>query len=155
MIVLGAALSDRAITIVDVIITILISLLGIAMIIVNILFSCLLLYKSWQAIQGGQTRITPEKALGFIFIPVYNFYWYFIAYWAFARNYNLYLQQKSIDPPQLPEKLFLSYPILLLCALIPYAGFAIGIAAVVIFFIISNKSIDAINNLYIADNVTD
>lgn len=135
------------------IVCILVLFLGIALLIVNVIFSCMLLYKAWQAIQGGQTRTTPEKAVGFIFIPVYNFYWYFIAYWAFARDYNIYLQQKSLDLPRLPEKLFLFYPILLLCGLIPFAGYAIGIVALVIFFIISNKTIDAVNNLYRVDDM--
>ena len=136
-----------------IIVSVLVILLGIALLVVNVIFSCMLLYKAWQAIQGGQARTTPEKAVGFIFIPVYNFYWYFIAYWAFARDYNLYLQLKSLDLPRLPEKLFLSYPILLLCALIPLAGYAIGITALIILFIISNKTIDAVNNLYRVDNI--
>jgi hypothetical protein len=133
------------------IVCILVLFLGIALLVVNVIYSCLLLYKAWQAIQGGQTRTTPEKAVGFIFIPVYNFYWYFIAYWTFARDYNLYIRQKSLDLPRLPEKLFLSYPILLLCGLIPFAGYIAVIAALVILFIISNKTIDAVNSLHDLD----
>jgi hypothetical protein len=114
--------------IVWILVSVLLVFLGIGLLVINVIYSCMLLYKAWQAIQGGQARTTPEKAVGFIFIPFYNFYWYFIAYWAFARDYNLYLQQKAIDLPRLPEKLFLFYPILLLCGLIPVAGYAIGIA---------------------------
>jgi hypothetical protein len=144
---------DISDVIVWIIVSVLVTLLGIALLVVNIIYSCMLLYKAWQAIQGGQARTTPEKAVGFIFIPGFNFYWYFIAYWAFARDYNLYLQMKSLELPRLPEKLFLSYPILLLCGLIPFAGYAAAIASLVILFIISNKTIDAVNNLYRVDDV--
>ena len=143
---------DISDVIIWIIVSVLVILLGIALLVINVIYSCMLLYKAWQAIQGGQTRTTPEKAVGFIFIPVYNFYWYFIAYWAFARDYNLYLQLKALDLPRLPERLFLSYPILLLCGLIPFAGYAAAIAALVILFIISNKTIDALNSLYHIEN---
>jgi hypothetical protein len=40
-----------------------------------------LLHKAWASIQDGQTSVSPGKAVGFLFIPFYNFYWIFRAVW--------------------------------------------------------------------------
>lgn len=50
-----------------------------------------LLYVGWTAIQDGHARTTPGKAIGFLFIPVFNLYWAFIAWVGLARNVNAFL----------------------------------------------------------------
>ena len=76
----------------------------------------IILYKAWAAIQDGQTRISPLKAVGFIFIPIFNFYWIFRAVWGFAKEYNIYNRRHSHDLPALSENLFLVFTILLLAS---------------------------------------
>jgi len=120
----------------------------------GIVFCCLLLYKAWKAIQNGRARTTPGKAVGFLFIPLFNLYWNFIAYWGFARDYNSYLQHKSMNSPKLAEGLFLCYPILALCIMLPLAGYLSGLAAMAVFAIISSRMIDAVNELCTAVNTT-
>lgn len=44
-----------------------------------------LTYRMWAAIQDGHARTTPGKAVGYQFIPFYNLYWVFQAYWGFAK----------------------------------------------------------------------
>ncbi len=97
-----------------------------------------LLYKSWQTIQDSQTRTTPGKAVGFLFIPFFSLYWMFVAYYGLAVEYNKYIERNNISVSKLPEGLFLSHPILRL--LFPFA-------LAVIDPIIANHMCNGINNL--------
>jgi len=74
------------------------------------------LYKIWSAIQDIYVRTTPGKAIGFLFIPIFNFYWLFQVIWGFAKDYNKYLKRYNFELPRLPENLFLFYCILWLLA---------------------------------------
>jgi len=123
-------------------------LLGITATIIAAIFGFILLYKAWQAIQDGQPRTTPGRAVGFLFIPFFNLYWMFVAYWGYAKDFNLYVQSKGLNPSQLPEGLFLAFPIVSLCSGIPYLGSIAGMAAIVIYIIICNQMIDATNSIY-------
>src|SRR5438128_808183 len=60
------------------------------------IMSMVLLYKAWQSIQDGQARTTPGKAVGFMFIPLFNLYWIFQAIYGFAVDYNKYTQRHNI-----------------------------------------------------------
>ena len=123
-------------------------LLGMAASIIAGVCGYVLLYKAWQAIQDGQPRTTPGKAVGFLFIPFFNFYWMFIAYWGWAKDCNAYISSKGLSLTPLPEKLYLAYPIILLCGGIPYAGSVAALAVIVVFIIISNQMIDTVNGIY-------
>lgn len=127
-------------------------LLGMALTIVAAIFGYVLLYKAWQAIQDGQPRTTPGKAVGFLFIPFFNFYWMFVAYWGWAKDYNAYISTKGFNLTKMPEGLFLAFPIIVLCSCIPYLGSVAGIAIIVIFIMISYQMIDAVNGIIDARN---
>jgi multisubunit Na+/H+ antiporter MnhB subunit len=60
-----------------------------------------LYYKGWKAIQDGYARTTPGKAIGFLFIPFFNFYWVFQVTWGFAKDYNAFLDRHSINAQKL------------------------------------------------------
>ena len=123
-------------------------LLGMAFSIISTIIGYVLLYKAWQAIQDGKPRTTPGKAVGFLFIPFFNLYWMFIAYWGWAKDCNAYISSKGLSLTPLPEKLYLAYPIILLCGGIPYAGSVAALAVIVVFIIISNQMIDTVNGIY-------
>ena len=142
-------------------------LLGMAASIIAGVCGYVLLYKAWQAIQDGQPRTTPGKAVGFLFIPFFNFYWMFIAYWGWAKDCNAYISSKGLSLSPLPEKLYLAFPIILLCSGIPYvtAATALGsyqpyvvavptLAAIAVFIIISTQMIDRVNGIYDARVIT-
>jgi len=95
---------------------------GIYLSIVGLVF----LYKAWASIQDGQTPVSPGKAVGFLFIPFYNFYWIFRAVWGLAREFNKYLGRHSLSIPRLPEGLFL-VPCVLALAGPVLLGFVQGI----------------------------
>ena len=108
-------------------------------------------YKAWAAIQDEHARTTPGKAVGFLFIPFFNFYWIFQAFWGFSKDYNSYLSRHGISMSELPAGLFLTYCILILLSLfmgwIPVLGSVIGIINAIILVIIVNGVCDAVNGL--------
>jgi hypothetical protein len=68
-----------------------------------------LYYKMWAAIQDGQATISPAKAIGFLFIPVFNIYWALLMLTGFAEDYNAFIQRRSVKTKDLPMSLFLIY----------------------------------------------
>jgi len=56
---------------------------------VSIVTQLVMVYRMWQSIQrGGTARMGPAKALGLMFVPIFNVYWTYQVYWGFAKDYN-------------------------------------------------------------------
>ena len=68
-----------------------------------------LFYKMWAAIQDGQASISPAKAVGFLFIPVFNIYWALLMVTGFAEDYNSFILRRAIKTRSLPMSLYLIY----------------------------------------------
>lgn len=109
--------------------------------VVNLLF----IYKIWEAIADGYARTTPGKAVGFLFIPFFGFYWIFQVLWGFAKDCNAYIDRHSIKAAKLPEGLFLACAILQVASLIPYLGIVTGLPGLIIFAIVISKTCDTVN----------
>jgi serine/threonine protein kinase len=60
-----------------------------------------MIYKTWAALPASYARMTPGKAVGFMFVPFYNLYWVWNAYVSFAKDFNRYV--KEVDPQQPPQ----------------------------------------------------
>ena len=52
----------------------------------TLIFGLILLYKMWRQIPGREAPTTPGKAVGFLLIPFFNFYWFFIALGELAES---------------------------------------------------------------------
>ena len=102
-------------------------------------------YKMWGAIQDGNARTTPGKAIGFFFIPFFNIYWAFQAIWGFAKDFNKYIERHSIDTVQLPEGLFLTFTILCFTGWIPVLGLILVIVNYFIGLVMVSNICDGIN----------
>jgi len=106
---------------------------GIFGLIAAMVFYYILLYKAWSIIPKEKTDITPEKAVGFLFIPFYNFYWNFISIKGLGEklievgNDNK-LQIHTIRGAEV-------IPILAIVSLIPYLNIATGIALIIFQFL--------------------
>jgi hypothetical protein len=55
-----------------------------------------LIYKAWNAIQDGYARTTPGKAVGFLFIPLFNIYWLFIAIGSWGKEFNSFASRHGV-----------------------------------------------------------
>lgn len=105
----GSTPSDEVLLFVGLLSLVLI-LLSIAIVVVAIVY----LYRAWAMIQDNCVRTTPGKAVGFMFIPLFNLYWVFVAYCGWAKGYNRYIENHRLDDaPRMPEPLFLTFAILL------------------------------------------
>ena len=102
-------------------------------------------YKSWAAIQDGHARTTPGKAIGFLFIPIFDIYWLFQAVWGLAKDFNAYLQRNSSPTARLPEGLFLAYCILCFTTWIPILGLVFLVVNYVIALMTVSALCDGIN----------
>ncbi len=111
----------------------------------------ILIYRSWGSIPEEFARTTPGKAVGFMFIPFFNLYWFFQAIWGLAKDYNNYIDSIGLTHGKLNEGLFLAYCILAIMSLflgrISYMDMVLGLPILVLLIIIVNKLCDAINNL--------
>lgn len=81
-----------------------------------------ILHKCWQVVQDGYARTTPGQAIGFMFIPIFNFYWQFVALHGLAKDMNAYKVRHGIYADQAPEGLALATCI---TACIPYVDFIV------------------------------
>jgi hypothetical protein len=71
-------------------------------------FMYVFLYKMWAAIQDGQARTTPGKAIGLLFIPLFNYYWIFQVLPGYATDYNKFVERHRINAPRLSQGLILA-----------------------------------------------
>jgi hypothetical protein len=122
-------------------------LMGFLAVIYSSVIMAILVYKMWKVIQDGHARTTPGKAVGFLFIPFFNLYWIFQAFWGFSVDYNAYIERHSIAVNKLPVNLFLTYAILSVASAVPYIGILPGIAAFIIFIILITQICNAVNAL--------
>jgi hypothetical protein len=75
--------------------------------------SGIFLYRAWAQIQDGIARTTPGKAVGYRFIPFFNFYWEFVAVKGLAEDIEHYAHARKIAIEPIPRRLPLSYCILM------------------------------------------
>ena len=71
-----------------------------------------LCYRAWQQIPADIARTTPGKAAGFLFIPLFNLYWIFVAFWGLAKDMNRTLAEQHGNQHQVNESMGLAVCIL-------------------------------------------
>jgi hypothetical protein len=81
---------------------------------VEIIAMCFFWHAAWRTLQDPHARTTPPKAIGFMFIPLFNLYWVFQLIWGFAKDYNAYSQRHGIGRPphRLPAGYYLAVVIM-------------------------------------------
>ena len=55
---------------------------------ISAIASVILLYRYWKFLPAEEAYTTPAKAVGYLFIPVFNLYWAFVAYCKLSRSYD-------------------------------------------------------------------
>lgn len=103
---------------------------GIANFIYFVFFS-VIIYKSWSTIQDGYAQTTPAKAAGFLFIPIFNIYWLFVAYYGLSVDLNKYFYRHKLNVKPCSNGLVLTVCILwvLTCVIgfVPFVSQALAI----------------------------
>ncbi len=108
-------------------------------------------YRAWETIQDGQARTTPGKAVGFLFIPLYNLYWMFEAVRGFAVDYNEYVHRHHITAPRLSVGLFTTACILqignIVIQFVPIVNLLYGAILYVLWLPVLFSAMGAVNAL--------
>lgn len=127
------------------------ALLALPIAVIGIVFSCILHYRCWKALPQRFQATTPGKAVGYLFIPFYCFYWAFISWPKLADGITGWQKSKGIMRQDDIRGLGFTYAIIFVChatiGLIPGLGLLVGIADMVIFFLFYKKIVAAINSL--------
>lgn len=107
------------------------------------------LYRAWALLQPGHPRTTAGKAVGLLFIPLFNFYWFFVCYAGWSKDWNR-IRSSHANLAHLPSSsnaLFLAGPICLVASLIPeFSTFATPVVFI-IFLMITHKMCQIVNAL--------
>ena len=127
------------------------SLVVLAIGIPSIVLCCILHYRCWNAIPENFRAITPARAVGFLFIPFYNFYWAFVTWPKLAECLTAW--QRSIGRTNITNVhgLAVTYGVLFVLswtlALIPGIASLINIASLVIFIVLYRMITNTINSI--------
>jgi hypothetical protein len=96
------------------------------------------IYKGWEAVPENSRGLKPWKALGQLLIPLFNFYWVFVAIKDLPKELNAYIQKNNIQTPLLSESMALWISILVVLMVIPWLDFLVAIALYVIAIMFMN-----------------
>ncbi len=137
-------------------VSIIFSLIAITALIKQFVAFCKFLHGCWETIQDdGYAITTPNKAVSFLFIPIFNFYWIFIAYYGLARQVNEYIDRHKLDDRKKIKKgQTLTFCILTIGAVVvPFIGwFILTIISIFLYFMIIANFRQSC--AFIADNKT-
>ena len=124
-------------------------LCGLVFATIALVINCLHIYRAWSILQPGGARTTPGKAVGFLFIPLFNIYWVFIAYHGWSQDWN---RIQGAHPnlssfPRVPEALFLMGCIAVPASLIPGVGYLAILASWIILPIMLAQMCRVVNQM--------
>ncbi|MCW1883446.1 DUF4339 domain-containing protein [Luteolibacter flavescens] len=92
------------------------SLAGLCLIAAQV-FALMNLYRAWFCLSRAGATVTPGMAVGLLFVPLFNVYWLFRAYYGFAQEWNriTHFFEDTRRGPKMSEGVFLAFCI---CSLI-------------------------------------
>ena len=77
--------------------TIAIYFTGIAIWITASVLTAILHYQCWKTLPQGYRSTTPGKAVGFLFLPLFNFYWTFKSHVGLAGGYRKFGETNNVE----------------------------------------------------------
>jgi hypothetical protein len=126
-------------------VTAILVLLNLAALVVGVVYVAKFIYRMWAAIQDGRARTTPGRAVGFLFIPVFNLYWIFVAYWGWTRDFNRHVREKGMQAPRMPQGMTLTFCILALVALVPYVNMPVSLVNLALLGVFVASACEGLN----------
>ncbi len=121
----------------------------------------IMFYRFWNyTIQemkaSGQTPAidSPDKAIGYLFIPFYNFYWIFLTYGKLPKILNAIAATKKMEE-RLPEDTGTIIAALVVVGIIPYLGYVTSfISAFILLPIFTRRIIRFVEAIPVTENIT-
>jgi hypothetical protein len=81
--------------------------IGLFLLFAAVVCLCIAFFRHSTLLQGHGTKIEPTKAVGFSFVPVFCFYWWFVAFAGLSKDTNRYMERHNIPWPRMNYKLSL------------------------------------------------
>jgi hypothetical protein len=120
--------------------------------IANLILIAKIFYRAWTAVQDEHVQTTPGRAVGFLFIPLFNFYWLFVGLGGLAGAYNAFTTRHRIPVRRLSGGLFYTYCVLALLGIvikwIPIIGSLYEIITGVMLLVVLWSVTNRINELH-------
>jgi hypothetical protein len=113
--------------------------IGVIIMIVQVVLFAVFLYKAWAVIQDGKARTTPGKAVGFLFIPFFNFYWAFVALRGLAQDLNNHAADLGLGARTASVGLATAYCILASCSILPVVGICLLVPTLIVAYLMLNS----------------
>ena len=89
--------------------------------------------------------------MGYVFIPLFNFYWIFQVIWGLAKDFNQVVRRRNLSISPAPEGVALAHcilvPISAVVSWLPFFNPVVPLAALVLFLIFVWKVGDRLNAL--------
>jgi hypothetical protein len=100
-------------------------------------------YRAWKLIQplrqvdpAEATMPTPGTAVGLLFVPFYNFYWIFVAYYGLMTRANKFFAWRRYQVPPAKATLAQWFCILSLVGMVPYLGACASLPNIVLMYLL-------------------
>lgn len=90
---LGLELSSVVFAVLGTIVAIVAAIFGL----IALVSGLCILHKLWSLIPAHKAKTTPGKAIGFLLIPLFNFFWSFIAIYGLAKALNTETCRRSVS----------------------------------------------------------
>lgn len=89
---------------------------GIVFLVIAQILALIVIHRSWKCISLAGASVSPGMAVGLLFVPLFNLYWLFRAYYGFAQDWNRIMacHEETRLAPRMPEGLFMAYCITIL-----------------------------------------
>lgn len=132
--------------------------IGLVALIPAIIFGSILHYQCWHALPIEYRATSPERAIGFLFIPFFNLYWAFVSWVKLADGYEVWQRESKATMRYtmrglgITQAVFFCLPYLLLPVLplylqYPFISIAMGIASLTVFGLFYFNVVAAANQL--------
>lgn len=117
-------------------------IIGIVPLFASSILYLMLLYRLWTLISPAEAKTSPGKAVGFLFIPFFNLYWFFVAFHGLAKSLNIESKRKGIMNIEVNESLSLTICILNILCIVPYLNIVVAFVYLPIFLVVLKQMKD-------------
>ncbi|PKP30177.1 MAG: hypothetical protein CVU00_13900 [Bacteroidetes bacterium HGW-Bacteroidetes-17] len=114
-------------------------IIGLIILLIAQIYFLIILHRVWQFSINESKRLnlvptikTPGQAIGYLFIPFYNFYWLFLAYGKISGDLNAIAKVKNV-PKCMSGGLGITISILCIVNLIPFVGYFTSLISLILF----------------------
>ncbi len=122
-------------------------MVGMILLLVAAILGFICIYRAWCCLQPGGARTTPGKAVGFLFIPIFQLYWIFVAYHGWSQDWTRIQASHGnlAGMPRVSPPLFLATLITGFCIIIPILNLIAILAYPILYLIMMAQMHKVVN----------